>query len=145
VFERCGRDSARVARLFTQFAQTGAFEFDGGRANEPLIAAQAAGEEETREAMRKHLARTGALICPHTAVGVAAEAIYDSLLPAPTVYLATAHPAKFPDAVEQATGVRPQLPARCADLFARAERFDALPADVDAVKTYIRERSRAWS
>jgi hypothetical protein len=53
--------------------------------------------------------------------------------------------AKFPDTVERATGVRPQLPAKCADLFQRSEKFDSLPADAEAVKQYIRERSRAWT
>jgi threonine synthase len=145
VFERTGRDAATVAGLYKSFAEKGAFSFDGGRANEPLIAVQAADEEATRAAMRKHLEQAGALICPHTAVGVAAEALYEGLLPAPVISLATAHPAKFPDAVEAATGLRPSLPAHCADLFEREERFDALPADAEAVKQYIRERSRAWT
>ena len=82
----------------------------------------------------------GELVCPHTAVGRRSEA----RLSAPQVFLATAHPAKFPDTVERATGVRPKLPAKCADLFEREEKFDSLPADVEAVKHYIRERSRAW-
>jgi threonine synthase len=47
--------------------------------------------------------------------------------------------------VERATGSRPALPAKCADLFDRSERFDSLAADAEAVKQYIRERSRAWS
>ncbi|MEX0758987.1 MAG: threonine synthase, partial [Tistlia sp.] len=53
----------------------------------------------------------------------------------------TAHPAKFPDAVEQATGERPPLPARLADLYARPERYDRLPVDAEALKTHIRARS----
>jgi threonine synthase len=56
------------------------------------------------------------------------------------VALATAHPAKFPDAVEQATGVRPTLPDRLADLFERDELFDTLANDLDAVEDYIRAR-----
>ena len=52
--------------------------------------------------------------------------------------LATAHPAKFPDAVEQATGERPALPERLADLFERPERFELLPADLDAVRSHLR-------
>ncbi|MBK6703379.1 MAG: hypothetical protein IPG56_06155 [Caulobacteraceae bacterium] len=67
-----------------------------------------------------------------------------ALLDLPGV-LATAHPAKFPETVERATGVRPELPAKCADLFQRSEKFDSLPADAEAVKQYIRERSRAWT
>ncbi len=51
--------------------------------------------------------------------------------------MATAHPAKFPDAVEQATGVRPALPGHMADLFDRPERYDVLPADVDAVRAHV--------
>jgi threonine synthase len=53
------------------------------------------------------------------------------------VCLATAHPAKFPDAVERATGTRPALPDRLADLLERPERYDVLSADVDAVRRYV--------
>src|SRR3546814_3241263 len=53
------------------------------------------------------------------------------------VTLATAHPAKFPDAVERASGVRPPLPARLGNLFDREERYEKLPGDYDAVKAYI--------
>ena len=56
----------------------------------------------------------------------------------PMVTLATAHPAKFPDAVEAATGIRPPLPARMADLFDREERFTRLPNDLDALKAHIK-------
>jgi len=55
------------------------------------------------------------------------------------VCLATAHPAKFPDAVERATGTRPALPDSLADLFERPERYDVLPADVAAVRAYVEE------
>jgi threonine synthase len=67
------------------------------------------------------------------------------LIATPLVTLATAHPAKFPATVERATGVRPALPARCADLFARKETFCSLAAEPEAVKRFIRERSRAWA
>jgi threonine synthase len=59
------------------------------------------------------------------------------------VTLATAHPAKFPDAVEAATGIRPPLPARMADLYARPERVTRVPNDVEAIKSLIRERRLA--
>ena len=55
----------------------------------------------------------------------------------PVVCLATAHPAKFPDAVERATGVRPPLPAHLADLDERPERYDVLPADLATVRDHI--------
>ena len=87
---------------------------------------------------------SGDLVCPHTAVGLAASRRPGRRVAAPGSILATAHPAKFPETVERATGVRPELPAKCADLFQRTEKFDLLPADAEAVKQYIRERSRAW-
>jgi threonine synthase len=58
----------------------------------------------------------------------------------PVVALATAHPAKFPDAVERATGIRPQLPARLADIFDRPERVEVLPNDLARLKSFIQER-----
>ena len=58
----------------------------------------------------------------------------------PVVALATAHPAKFPDAVERATGMRPALPPRLADLFDRPERVEVLPNDLRAVQAFIRSR-----
>jgi threonine synthase len=59
----------------------------------------------------------------------------------PVVTLATAHPAKFPDAVERATGVRPSLPARVSQLFDREERFDVLPGEYEAVRDYVLARA----
>ena len=66
-----------------------------------------------------------------------------SLYAIPVVALATAHPAKFPDAVERATGLRPPLPAHLADLLDRPERFDVLPNDQGAVEGLIRARAQA--
>jgi threonine synthase len=62
---------------------------------------------------------------------------------APVVCLATAHPAKFPDAVERATGRRPALPERLGDLLHRPERFDVLPNDLETIRAYVRGRDRA--
>jgi threonine synthase len=145
VFERTGRDGARVSRLYRQFAETGAFTIDLGPSNQPLIAAEAASDDMTLAAMRKHYERTGAAICPHTAVGMAAAALHDRALAAPTVFLATAHPAKFPETVEKAIGVAPPLPRRCGDLYARPEQTVSMDNDAAALKTFIAERSRAWS
>ena len=85
---------------------------------------------------------SGQVICPHTAVGVkvAREHLEDSA--APMVTLATAHPAKFPDAVTRATGVEPALPERLARQFEAPERLTRLPADLDALETLIRESIR---
>ena len=59
---------------------------------------------------------------------------------APMITLATAHPAKFPDAVEAASGIRPGLPPRMADLFDRAERVTRVPNDLAALQALVRER-----
>ena len=77
---------------------------------------------------------------PHTAVGVAAARTVRSQ--SPMITLATAHPAKFPDAVESATGSRPQLPERLGDLFERTERFEVLPNDLATVQDHVRSLRR---
>ena len=96
-------------------------------------------DEPTTLATMAHVRRTaGELVDPHTAVGLAAAAARRPPRHVAMVSLATAHPAKFPDTVEQATGVRPQLPAALADLFERPERCAVLPNDLDALRAYIR-------
>ena len=81
--------------------------------------------------------RYGETIDPHTAVGFAVAQQHRRDTAIPMVVLATAHPAKFPDAVEKATGERPALPARLGDLLQRPERTDNLPNDVAALKALI--------
>ena len=83
------------------------------------------------------------VIDPHTAIALAAAHAADLPRDVPVVTLATAHPAKFPDAVERATGQRPPLPARAAGLFERAERYDVLPATLEAIESYVSERAMA--
>jgi len=83
----------------------------------------------------------GQLIDPHTAIGLHAARHVPLPAEIAIITLATAHPAKFPDAVERATGQRPQLPARIGDLFAREERYDELPGDYAAVRAYVAERA----
>ena len=85
---------------------------------------------------------TGEILCPHSAVGVkvAREHLRAGV---PMITLATAHPAKFPDAVEQAVGIRPALPPHMAGLFDRPERQTRIENDVDALKSLILERRTA--
>ncbi|MCE2509809.1 MAG: threonine synthase [Alphaproteobacteria bacterium] len=84
----------------------------------------------------------GLLIDPHTAIAVAAARAVRDGDDAPVVALASAHPAKFPDAVERATGTRPALPKRLADLFEREERMVTLPNDLAEVKAHVRAHAR---
>ena len=91
--------------------------------------------------MRRLYEESGHLICPHTAVGM--KVARDNRGESPMVVLATAHAAKFPEAVEEACGVRPSLPDSMADLFTRPERTVRVANDAEAVKSIIEERTAA--
>jgi threonine synthase len=93
------------------------------------------------EAMRWASAEAGQVLDPHSAIGLAAARRAGLPADVPVVTLATAHPAKFADAVERATGMRPPVPARLGDLHERQERYDVLPATFEAVTAYIAERA----
>ena len=92
-------------------------------------------------AMRWACEGASQILDPHTAVGLAAARAADLPAEVPVVTLATAHPGKFRDAVERATGVRPSLPGRVGSLFEREERYDTLPADLSAIQTYVADRA----
>jgi threonine synthase len=95
-------------------------------------------DEGTIAEIRRLHAATGYLADPHTAIGIAAARALPCAAHAPVVAMATAHPAKFPDAMARATGHRPDLPPRLADLFARRERFTVLPNDLAAIEAAVR-------
>jgi threonine synthase len=148
LFEALGRDGAQVKRLYDQFAQSDGFDIPAPalEALRETFTATAVNDVETAAAMKAAWNKgEGYLACPHTAVGLHAPTKLAEPLDAPLVTLATAHPAKFPETVETATGFRPPLPPKCADLFGRAEKMDALANDANAVKAYISARSRAWA
>ena len=92
----------------------------------------------TEAEIRRLHAETGYLADPHTIIGIAAARAHAPGQGVPVVAMATAHPAKFPDAMERAIGVRPALPKRMADLFERAERFELLPNNLAAVQARVR-------
>ena len=107
------------------------------------FAAVRADEDAVAHCMRDTLDKTGYLLDPHTAVGVVASRQQLAHDPAtPSVVLATAHPAKFPDAVKKATGIHPALPPHLSDLLARKEHFTVVPNDVTAIETFIGKHSR---
>lgn len=94
-------------------------------------------EAGTSAMITRALKETGEVLCPHSAIGVAVAEAH--LGETPMITLATAHPAKFPDAVEAATGARPALPARMADLFERDERVTRAPNDLKALQDIVRK------
>ena len=100
-------------------------------------------DEGTLAEIRHLWTKAGYLADPHTAVGTAAARALAPADPAiPVIVAATAHPAKFPDAVERATGVRPPLPERLADLYDREERFAVAPAELGALEALVRSHAR---
>ena len=118
LFEAYGRDASAVRALMGSLAQSRRFSLSSAALADirALFSADRADEEETAATIRTMLRETGHLVDPHTAVGVAVAEKEMRDPAVPMVVLATAHPAKFPDAVEAACGVRPALPDWLADL-----------------------------
>jgi threonine synthase len=146
LFEAYGRDGAAIRRLMANLQQSRAFMIDADALQRirQEFSAEAVNEDAVAEEMRDVHASSGEVIDPHTAVGTrAARALLRERPEVPVVALATAHPAKFPDAVERATGHRPALPPHLAELMAGTERFTVLPNEQGVLETFIRERARA--
>ncbi|MFX0543233.1 threonine synthase [Roseovarius sp. S4756] len=141
LFEAYGRDANATAQLMEELkaggftVSQGALEalretFDSGRCD----------EDQTRAAIKRTWETTGELLCPHSAIGV--HVAEEHLKPGvPMITLATAHPAKFPAAVEEASGQHPPLPSHMADLYDREERITEVPNDLGAIETLIKERT----
>ena len=109
-----------------------------------MFSARKVDDTLTMQTIAETYARSGTLIDPHTAVAVAAaNAELGVQKDGPSmVALGTAHPAKFPDAVERATGIRPARPQALGELFEKPERITVLPNDFDAVRRFIRVHAR---
>jgi len=139
LFELWGRDGAAVAETMLRFRNDGRFEVDPDRMGllREHWSAASLDDDATLEVIRQVHERRGVLVDPHTAVGLGAAAACRADPSVPMVAMATAHPAKFPDAVEAATGVRPPLPGRLADLFERDERYDTVAADYATVRDAV--------
>ncbi|MGQ0664730.1 MAG: threonine synthase [Pseudomonadota bacterium] len=144
LFELADRDGPAVAAIMQRFRQRRLFRLSADRRRRlgRLFDGARADDEQTLATIARMLAETGALVDPHTAVGLYAAAQCRRQAGVPMVTLATAHPAKFPDAVARATGIRPRLPPPLADLLARPERVSDLPNDLAAVKDYVRGQAR---
>ena len=144
LFELWGRDGAATERLMRRFRAERRAEISTARLAR-LRAGFAAGrcsDEETLATIGDIWRRTGEILDPHSAVAVHVAARASHARGAPMVALACAHPAKFPDAVEKATGVRPPLPPRLADLHTRKERVSVLANDLATVEAFVASRAR---
>ncbi|MEO1304185.1 MAG: threonine synthase [Pseudomonadota bacterium] len=144
-FEVSGRDGDTVRRTYEQYRQSGAAtlpETVRGPLSCTGLSAAVVSNLDTLEEMRIFKTETGALVCPHTAVGTAAARRLAET-EVSTVILSTAHAAKFPETVREATGDDAPLPARCRSLHERSEVFERVPADLAVVKDFVRAKSVA--
>ncbi|WGI23012.1 threonine synthase [Amylibacter sp. IMCC11727] len=142
VFDLYDREGSAVAQLFEQLKDVGSFKLSQGalsRMADEFESGRVA-EDETSAAIADFHKRTGEVLCPHSAIGakIGDEMVGDVAM----ITLATAHPAKFPAAVEAACGVNPPLPPHMADLFERDERVTRVAGDLAAVEAVIREGIR---
>jgi threonine synthase len=143
LFELAGRNSARVRARMDELRRTGTFRLEAGElaALRSLFAAHSIDEHETEMTVRNLYAETGAVIDPHTAVGLAAARRESG--GEPMIVLSTAHPAKFPEAIQRATGRIPEQPERLKAKLGGVERLTVLPSDARAVTSFIAEHARA--
>jgi len=145
LFDAVGRDGASVTRMMNSLSQSGSFtispdalayianDFDAIRSD----------EDETLKTMHEVYVTSGEMIDPHTAVALAGARAGRHSGAIPNIILSTAHPAKFPDAVEKATGIRPRMPAHLSALFDLEEHFSVLPNDLETVEGFIAANARS--
>jgi threonine synthase len=145
LFDLSGKDGVALAKMMRDFEASKAMTIpaDMLAGAHGLFSSARIDADDMSMAMRWAHDGAGQVIDPHTAIGLAAASAADLPGGVPVVTLATAHPAKFRDAVERATGIRPGLPARVGSLFEREERFDVLPATKEAIAAYVDERTAA--
>ncbi|QPH52311.1 threonine synthase [Pontivivens ytuae] len=139
LFDLYDREGDAVAQLMTELKENGRFDLSQGaldRLREEFASGRV-GEDETLAEITTMAKLTGHILCPHTAIGT--RVAREHLGTNPMVTLATAHAAKFPDAVEAATGHRPALPPRMADLYDRSERVTRLPGELAALERHIEQ------
>jgi threonine synthase len=145
LFDAGGRDGVAMAQQMRAFEATKAMALTNAQAQgaSALFTSARADQVETARALQWAYRNAGQVIDPHTGVGLHGAQAVASSLPegVPIVTLATAHPAKFPDAVERAIGMRPALPARVGDLFGREESFVELAGDYDTTRDHVLEHA----
>ncbi|MEJ2118926.1 MAG: hypothetical protein P8Y36_13980 [Alphaproteobacteria bacterium] len=149
IFEVSGRDAERVRAVMAEFAEKGMFTLsEAERARiADTFSAHRVDEAETAATIARVYRETGYLADPHTAVGLAAaerEAEAEGADAAsPMIALATAHPAKFPDAMERAAARSADVPERLQKVLSGTEQYSTLDANADTVRQFIRERARS--
>jgi threonine synthase len=143
LFEATGRDAGKIRGYMAGLKQSGGFALDGTMARQLStdFKAFAASEPVVAETIRRTHSDAGYLLDPHTACAAAAPAPRAG--DAPEIILATAHPAKFPDAIKTITGIHPALPARLHHLLSDPEHMTHLPNDIGRIEAYVEQVARA--
>ena len=142
LFEILGRDGHAVGAQMAAFRRHGVMAVDSDKLADVrrLFDAGRLDDDGTRDVIAEVYRTTGIILDPHSAIGVGVGRKYRRDPSVPLISLATAHPAKFPDAVESAVGHRPHMPQRLADLFGHDEKVVTLPNDLLAVQDFVRDR-----
>jgi threonine synthase len=139
LFDLYGRDGTRVRETMDRFRDTGEFSVEAAELESALnlFSGMRLDDAGTKAVIGKLYEETGKLVDPHSAIGIAAgQAVKNG----PVISVATAHPAKFPDAVEEAAGVRPALPDHLSDLLEREERYDTLANDLSSAQVFVLQK-----
>ncbi len=143
IFEILGNDGAAVQQLMSTFRDDQHVTLPAElipRMQEGWLG-ESLTDEQTTQIIHEVYEESGMLLDPHTAVGVGAARRRPDAMQ--RLVMATAHPAKFPDAVEAATGVRPPLPAHLADLYERDEHYTVLPNDLAVLQDFVEVNRRS--
>jgi threonine synthase len=144
LFEILDRDPVATATAMSDFRRTGKMAVSNGAWHRcrTVFHGFRLDDAGTEAEIARLYRSTGYIADPHTAIGVAAARATPTGRGLPVVTMATAHPAKFPDVVERATGIHPPLPPHLVNLFERPERLSVLPNDLAAVETQVRALAR---
>ncbi len=141
LFELLNRDGQKVDEMLKEFRENKTISIDPDL--QETLSNQWNGacftDDEVKRCISEEADKSGIVLDPHSAIGVLAARECRKDNSVPMVALATAHPAKFPDAVEDATGIRPELPAHLADLLERSEEYTQQPNDLATIQNYIEE------
>ena len=144
LFSVYNNDGAAVSGLMDRFKQSGDYAVDPAAHARimALFAGDRSNDDVTKATMKSVFESMGHIVDPHTAIGIHAARVLNVAPDTPIIALGTAHPAKFPDAIEAAIGQRPALPGHLADLLLRPERFTTLANNLDQIKAYVRQHAR---
>ncbi len=145
LFDLLGRDAARLEALMTTFKSEGDIAVAASHleAARNVFSAVRTDDDETLALIKEVYEESGYILDPHTAVGMKGAKALAAKESGAVVLLATAHPSKFPDAVEKAIGLRPALPDHLSDLFERKEIMTEQPNDLEAVQDFVKKHTRS--